>query len=111
MALRGRHNWIASRIEDAFTLPDGDARPFCRTHIARLNEFLQTADDRLFVFFQPPMKQVTVSRGLVRLWHSAGADRTQALPFPPVVLGEATAAVAEKTAAAMGRLAVCWRHP
>ena len=61
MALRGRHLWIASRIEEAFALPEADAKQFCRTHVARLNEFLQSSDDRLFVFFQPPMKQVTVS--------------------------------------------------
>ncbi|KAA0176015.1 hypothetical protein FNF27_02407 [Cafeteria roenbergensis] len=59
MALRGRHLWIASRIEEAFALPEADAKQFCRTHVARLNEFLQSSDDRLFVFFQPPMKQVT----------------------------------------------------
>lgn len=61
MALRNRHKWMAARLEVSLGVPSAEALAFCTRNVERLTAFLEDSDDRLFVFHQPPMKQVSVS--------------------------------------------------
>lgn len=60
MAIKNRHRWLGKRLEDAFSVPSDEALAMVRANMARVNDFFSTADDRLFVFHQPIMKQLGV---------------------------------------------------
>jgi hypothetical protein len=62
MAMKNRHKWLAKRLESAFDVPASEALELIRSNAVRVNEFLTTTDDRLFIFHQPAMKQLAVSR-------------------------------------------------
>ena len=92
MALRNRHKWLASRLESAFGVTSDEAVEFCRANLPRMNAFFKDTEDRLFIFYQPPMKQVAVSSVFWRRGRRSSAGHESRRPF--LAVGCARARVA-----------------